>query len=141
MKETNRELGIKWFTFYTKVRPWLTCLSSLSIIRDFFEYADVYFDYWWMVLYFLASLAQPVLAIMVFAKSKGNYEDFVGFIGKPLILETTYIAYQAGVQAYAQSFEIGPAIIIVVSIFVAGYFLWYRLNMRYFKKRIKKEGP
>lgn len=137
----NRQLGTKWFTFYAKVRPWLTCLASLTIIVDFFQYMDVYFSYWWMLLYFLTGIAQPVLAVIVFVKSSGDYKDFVHFVNGVLIFETINVAYQQGVQQYIKNFEIGSAIVIALIILVVGYFLWYRLNIKYFKKRIMIEEP
>ena len=137
----NRQLGTKWFTFYAKVRPWLACLMSLTIIVDFFQYMDVYLSYWWMLLYFITGVAQPVLAIVVFAKSEGDYGDFVRFVNGVLIFETINMAYQQGVQQYIKSFEFGTAFIIALIILVVGYFLWYRLNIKYFKKRILREEP
>ena len=141
MAETkiNKQLGTKWFTFYAKVRPWLACLMSLTIIVDFFQYIDVYFSYWWMLLYFISGVAQPVLAIMVFAKSEGDYGDFVRFVNGVLIFETINMAFQQGVQQYIKSFEFGSAFVIALIILVLGYFIWYRLNIKYFKKRILKE--
>lgn len=137
----NRQLGTKWFTFYAKVRPWLACLTSLTLVMDFFQYIDVYFSYWWMLLYFLTGVAQPVLAIMVFAKSEGDYEDFVRFVNGVLIFETINVAFQQGVQQYIKSFEFGTAFVIALIILVLGYLLWYRLNIKYFKKRILREEP
>ena len=67
----------------------------------------VYFSYWWMLLYFITGIAQPVLAIMVFAKSEGNYKNFVRFVNGVLIFETISMAYQQGVQRYIKDFEIG----------------------------------
>lgn len=137
----NRQLGTKWFTFYAKVRPWLACLTSLTLIVDFFQYMDVYFNYWWISLYFITGIAQPVLAIIVFFKSEGDYEDFVEFVNGVLIFETINVAYQQGVQQYIKNFKLGSAFIIALIILVVGYFLWYRLNIKYFKKRILREEP
>lgn len=143
MSETkmNRQLGTKWFTFYVKIRPWLLCLTSLTIIVDFFQYTDIYFNYWWMLLYFVTGIVQPVLAIIVFAKSEGDYEDFVQFVNGVLIFEMINIAYQQGVQQYIKSFEFGTAFIIALIVLIVEYFLWYRLNIKYFKKRILREDP
>lgn len=134
----NRQLGTKWFTFYTKVRPWLACISAFSVIADFILYREAYTNYWWMAVYFLAALAQPVLCIMVWVKSHGDYEDFVRFVKGVLLFETINMAYGQAVQRYIQNeFNIGVAIIVGVIILLLGYFIWYRLNMKYFKKRIK----
>ena len=48
----DRTRGTKWFTFYTKVRPWFACITTLTVITDFLQYVDVYMSYWWMMLYF-----------------------------------------------------------------------------------------
>ncbi len=133
----NRQLGTKWFTFYTKVRPWFACIAALSVVGDFMQYQEVYTSYWWMMVYFLTSLVQPVLCIIVFVKSQGDYEDFVRFANGVLLFETVNMAYGQAVQQYIQNeFDVGVALIIGVIILVLGYFIWYRLNMKYFKKRI-----
>ena len=74
MDETkiNRQLGTKWFTFYTKIRPWITCITTFAILIDFFQYIDLYTYFWWMLVYFIASITQAILSIVVFFKSKGK---------------------------------------------------------------------
>ena len=133
----NKQLGTKWFTFYTKVRPWLACLSALGVLSDFLQYTEIYTSFWWLTLYLLASIAQPVLAIIVFVKSQGDYEDFVHFVKGVLIFETINMAYGQAVQQYVQNdFDVSYALVVGVIILVLAYFIWYRLNMKYFKKRI-----
>lgn len=135
----DRSRGTKWFTFYTKVRPWFACLASLTVITDFFQYVEVYTSYWWMMLYFLGAVAQPVLSIMVFAKSRGDYRAFVPFVKGVLIYETIYMAYSQAVQQYIQNgFDIGIALICGIIILVIAFFVWYRLNIKYFNKRLIK---
>ena len=36
----NRTLGTKWFTFYTKVRPWFACVTALRTVFDFLQYVE-----------------------------------------------------------------------------------------------------
>ena len=98
---------------------------------------DIYLSNWWMLLCFAAIVATPVLCAIVAIKSRGDYVDFVRFVKKVLLFETISMAYQQGVQQYIDSgFNIGMAIIVFVIILVLGYFLWYRLNVKYFEKRI-----
>lgn len=133
----NRNLGTKWFTFYTKVRPWLACIGTLNVVSDFLQYVEVYTSYWWMMLYFAASVAQAVLSIMVFAKSRGDYIDFVRFVKKVLLFETMSMAYGQGVQQYIQNgFELGVAFGFCAITLLIVHFTWYRLNLKYFNKRI-----
>lgn len=131
----DRSRGTKWFTFYTKVRPWLACITSLTVITDFLQYVDVYTSCWWMMLYFFGAIAQSVLAIMVFVKSRGDYRDFVRFVKDVLMFETIYEAYSQSVQQYIQNgFDIGVTLVLGVILFVAAFFVWYRLNLKYFRK-------
>lgn len=132
----NKQLGTKWFTFYTKVRPWLVCLASIPFLKDFIQYSDVYFASWWTILYFLSCFVPPILAIIIFIKSIGDYQEFVRLVKGVLLAETFCIAYQQGIQQYLRSFEIGYAVINFLIILVLAYFLWYRLNIKYFEKRL-----
>lgn len=137
MNNMNKQLGTKWFTFYTKVRPWFACLAVFTVISDFVQYQEVYTSYWWMMLYFISSVIQAVLAVLVFAKSYGNYINFVKFVTNVLFFETIYMAYSQGVQQYVQNeFDINVAVIVGIIVLILGYFIWYCLNMRYFNKRI-----
>ena len=70
-------------------------------------------------------------------KSSRDYPDFVRFVKGVLLFETINMAYQQGVQQYLNSeLQFGVAAIVFVVILVIGYFVWYRLNVKYFEKRI-----
>lgn len=136
-QKINPTLGTKWFTFYTKVRPWFACFMVFSVISDFVQYPSAYMNNWWLLLYFLAAIAQPILGIIVFIKSSGDYVSLVRFVKGVLLFETINIAYQQGVKHYINNgFDIKMALIMFAIIFVFMYFVWYRLNVKYFEKRI-----
>lgn len=140
--QTNRPLGMKWFTFYTKVRPWLACLVSLTTITDFVQYTDVYLNTWWLLVSFLAALLQPILSIIVFSKSSENYIDFIHFVKGVLLFEVINLAYQQGVKQYIYyDFQLDMAMLAFFIALVVGYFVWYRLNIKYFEKRICQMVP
>ena len=133
----NTQMGKKWFIFYAKVRPWLGCLVTLYSIVDFAQYAYIYLNTWWLLLSFVASKVALVLSIIIFVKSRGDYVTFVDFVKKVLLFEVFNIAYQQGVQGYINSgFHLGTACLVSIVALVLGYLLWYRLNIKYFKKRI-----
>ncbi len=133
----NQKLGTKWFTFFTKVRPILTCIMFITTIADFVQYYDLYAQYWWLFTSFLFSVVDVILSIITFAKSFGNYVKFVDFIKGNLIFEVISISYQQGVQQYINSnFNFGIAALSFAIYILLFYFIWYRLNMKYFKKRI-----
>lgn len=132
----NKQMGTKWFTFYTKVRPWFVCLDALSRVSGFIEYIDVYTSFWWMFLYFALPVVQAVLSVVVAIKSYEDYGKFVRFVKLALIVEVLSMAYQPALLAYVNGYgEIGMAFAIFVFVLTAGYFLWFELNARYFEKR------
>ena len=135
----NRQMGTKWFTFYTKVRPWFAAFSALGLIGDFVMAPNAYLSHWWMILYFIAGIGQSVLAIMAMVKSYGNYADFVKFVKYVLYYEVASMAYCQGAMQYYQYENITSALIISAIFLLGGYFLWYVLNIKYFEKRIFTE--
>lgn len=133
----NKQLGTKWFTFYTKIRPWFVCFMAIPFFVDFMEYQEVYRSYWWLMIYSFAAFAQPVLSIIVFVMSRGDYEDFIRFVRGVLLFETFNISYGQAVQWYINNMlDINGALVTGVIILLFLYFVWYRLNMKYFIKRI-----
>lgn len=133
----NKKLGTKWFIFYTKVRPWLACLVVFSVISDFLQYTDFYLSNWWAIIYLLGAIAQPILSIIVAVKSDGDYVDFVHFVKGVLLFETINMSYGLAAEQYIENeFNLGDACIAFVIMFVISFFLWYRLNVKYFEKRI-----
>lgn len=135
--KTTKQLGTKWFTFYTKVRPWIACLMVFSVIGDFMRFSKVYTSYWWLLLYLIASLAQPILSVIVAIKSSGDYIEFVRFVKGVLLFETVSISYSQGVQQYMNNdFNFGFAFIGFTIMFVISFSIWFCPNVKYFEKRI-----
>lgn len=133
----NRQFGTKWFTFYSKVRPCIACLSVFTIVVEFVQDTEAYFSNLWLLSYFVASIMQPILCIIVLIKSFGNYVDFVRLVKVVLLIEPVCIAYQKSLELYVISYvKTRTAVAAFLIILLIGYFLWYRLNIAYFKKRI-----
>lgn len=133
----NRQFGTKWFTFYTKVRPCIACLSVFTIVVEFVQDTEAYFSNLWLLSYFVASIMQPILCIIVLIKSFGNYVDFVRLVKVVLLIEPVCIAYQKSLELYVISYvKTRTAVVAFFIIVLIGYFLWYRLNIAYFKERI-----
>ena len=65
------------------------------------------------------------------------YRDFVKFVNGVLLFETAYIAYGQGVNQYIQNgFDMGVTLVVVAILLVLAFFIWYRLNIKYFRKRL-----
>ncbi len=133
----NNELGKKWFVFYTKTRPYIVGLFTIIRGIDFVQHYDLYLSYWWLFLFFAVSITQFVLSLMVAVKSRDNYVDFVHFVKSVLLFETVGVAYNTSVNTYLSSDgDLMVAIACFLIYFLLFYFLWYRLNVKYFKKRM-----
>lgn len=133
----NRQMGTKWYMFYTKVRPILAIIFSIPSIVDFVQYFDTYMSYWWLLLDFILGIITVVLCIVVMLRSEDEYFGFVSFVKKVLFFEIFQMSYEQGVQWYIQNeFDFGGAFIMFLIMFTIDYFIWYRLNVKYFEKRV-----
>ena len=133
----NREMGTKWFVFYTKWRPWISCISIVATIGNFVQQIEIYKTYWWLSLSLVVALVQTALLFAVMVKAEGDYRRFVPFVKKVLFFETMAIAYNQGVQSYINSsFNIAEALFVSGVVLLLLFLLWYRLNIKYFEKRV-----
>lgn len=134
----NKQLGTKWFTFYTKVRPWIMCLFTLVTVMDFLECPDFYFSDLGMLVYFLGQFANAVLGIAIFLKSSGDYTEFVSLVNKVLIYEVAFVSYSQGIRLYYEDGYVSLSVIAVVVILgLLGYFIWYKEGMKYYMRRLQ----
>lgn len=136
--QMNTQFGTKWFTFYTKVRPWLACFTLIYVLFDFAMYTTVYLSYWWTILHLVFAVVQPILSIIVFVKSSGDYPALVRFIKGVLIFEIFAFSFSSTMNQYlsGNNFDILYLLFEFFLVLIIGYFVWYRLNMKYFNKRI-----
>ena len=138
----NQEMGTKWFTFYTKVRPWIACLSLLIPFADFAQYPSVYLSHIGMIISLVANLALVVLCVMVAIKAEENYHTFVRFVNGVLIYETCNSAFQQCIQQYyVNGNGIIEAVVVGALVGVGMFFIWYRPNIKYFRKRLIQQQP
>jgi hypothetical protein len=133
----NRELGTKWFTFYTKVRPWLAGISALMVLTNFCQAMHYYLSNIGILVAAIAQIAGAILSVAVAVKAEEDYAGFVSFVKGALIFDIINVAYQSASQQYYQNgYSIGTVAIVFLIILVLGYFVWYRPNINYFRKRI-----
>ena len=119
----DTQKGTLWFTFYTKVRPWLSCVSALPALALFIRFREACMSQWWLLLLFLAAVAQPILGVIVFVKSRKDYARFVRFVNGVLIFEALNLAYSQAVLWFIRT-EYNPAVALVVGavFLLLGYF-------------------
>lgn len=133
----NRTLGTKWFTFYTKVRPCVACLATLGVVVNFLTYTEIYLQFWWIMVQFVLSILLAVLSVLVFIKSRGNYIKFVEFVEQFLLIEILAYTYSSAINQYIKyGRDLVYTFIFAAVNLLLSYLLWYRLNVKYFRKRI-----
>lgn len=132
----NTQMGTKWFTFYTKIRP---CFAFFALVANFFNFIvsmDSYITNFVILLCFIGNIANCILCIIVAIKADKDYNSFVRFVKGLLIFEFLYYPIISGIQIYYVNVSLLSASISTAILIILLYFIWYRLNMNYFRKRI-----
>ena len=139
----NASLGTKWFTFYTKIRPVFICI--FAVIMSVMSFVDILLGTYPFlnVVDILLYVLQFVLAVMTVKKSRQDYVSFVPFVEKVLRVETllwdieAWVAYIDAVYISEGQSHIEASVALCTVLGCS--FLWYWLNIRYFKKRLPQE--
>ena len=144
----KEELGMKWYTFFVKVRPWivlaftsLICLGTLSSISTLLNY-----QVWGPVLFTLnlisiiSYVGKAAVQMMLFVSAKKKDKNLLGKIRIVLIFDICYIMYDTLMRNIYTGSEIDYITINLLMVLALGYFVWYRCNIKYFKKRFNKDN-
>lgn len=133
----NPTMGRKWFIFYARVRPCFIIFSAFVLFINAVQYPSFYTDNILLLITVLLAVAQFILAIRIFLYSYKDYEDFVKLANCSLILDIFTIPYNSSIQLYYEkACDPGPTAIIGTVILLLTYLLWYRPNIKYFRKRL-----
>lgn len=137
-------LGMKWFNFFTKVRPWINFVICSLNVLSVFGYEVNIFDYELFgkivilnVIHILGYVASAILHLILFFKANGqNNEMLLKYIKALLIFDIVFWGYGYIINQYYAGMTLVEIIIIAIVLLILEYFIWYRLNMKYFKKRL-----
>lgn len=132
----NTQMGTKWFTFYTKIRPCLALFALVSNFLDFIGSVDSYILNFGTLLYFIGNITDCILCVIVAVKANKDYNSFVRFVKGVLIFEILYYPIVSGILIYYVNDNLLSATISTAILIILLYFIWYRLNINYFRKRI-----
>jgi hypothetical protein len=86
-------------------------------------------------------IAHAVLSVLVFAKSFGDCFDLVQFIKIVLLFETIYVPTTTFISEATTGDGLGSAVVYGLIAAALYYFLWYRLNVKYFDSRLVCTNP
>ena len=136
----EKELGMGWFKFFTKWRPWITfSFTILLVINATGYYHDVYLGNIFGIISFIGSIVETIFGLILFFKVKNNNDNIFNLIKGILAFEVGFFTYQVIIgNSYEDITHLTIMSIITAVIY---YFLWYKTNMKYFDKRlnVKKE--
>ena len=150
MERTNPvQLGMKWYTFYVKIRP---VIAIVSFIAYMFGYINTFLALvnfgltGFLILYGAFAIGYVVYAILnIILFNKANKAkscvfgyipgDFLTFIRKFLIYETVFLICSNLINWYMENMNAIAFVISAVLITVFYFFVWYKCNVRYFHKR------
>lgn len=146
VNQTPKKLGMKWFTFFTRVRPILTVIFTiifgLASIESYKIILNV--DLVGVGLFVLSLISVisyfvgALLQIVLFIKEKDENCSLLRWIRVVLIYDIANGAYGGVCQQLFQGNDIVIILIAAIIVVFFEYFIWYRLNMKYFKKRLNR---
>lgn len=139
----NKQMGLKWFNFFVKVRPVLHFISCFFILIAVSMDPQLYLGNPFMLLYVLGTVVQCTLVEISSIKAKEeNYGRFVAFVKKALVYEIIFASYSGFVESYfVYNAGIIYSLVTAANNLILLYFLWYRLNVKYFEKRMLVVTP
>lgn len=128
------ELGMGWYKFFIKVRPWI------GIVLTFlFAIASIAYENTAAAIFYLISdAADIVLGILLLANANGNKTKLLKLIKINLVYQTIfYPLYVLIPSLVTESYDAISIVILLVVNYAVFFFLWYRCNMRYFRRRLE----
>lgn len=147
--DAPKMLGMKWFKFFTKIRSWigvvlgaLFALSTIVQLADYFEYGSfnslVVITIIQIICYAVSAVMSLFLALKTddYEKSVISSEALFKYIKALLIFEVLYMEFSWVISKYYEGAEISLIVITSIMCFLMEYFIWYRPNIKYFKRRL-----
>jgi len=150
-KENN--LGMKWYNFIVKVRPWIVLaftslifvgtLNSISALLNYQVWGPVLFTL--NLISIISYVGNAAVQMMLFVSAKKKDKNLLGKIRFVLIFDICYIMYDTLMRNIYIGSEVNYIVVNLLVVLALGYFIWYKLNIKYFKKRLnidscKEEG-
>lgn len=126
-------LGLKWYVYFTHIHPWIQIYFLITAIKDYIS-TDV-----GLVCFVL----ELIFELVLFFKAINKSPNLLGFIKAYLIVSfCKNIVYTSAIPLYEgsglSSGEIAAAYLIF---FILWYFVWYRVNIGYFRRRLVHSEP
>lgn len=136
MEKKQETMRMTWMSFYCFVRPWINIVLSLLALFNIIgydEYQEIYFETTFGIITFVSLIIGIIISIMTFIKFKRKDYNTLTFLKYVLIYESISMAFNSSSrQTYDDLFEF---LIVWAILSIIAYFIWYKSNMKYFRKR------
>ena len=120
-----------WYFYFTKIRPWIQILLLFSALGDYLS----------DVIGLVCFSTELILELVLFFKSFNKSPSLLGFIKTYLIVNLFIGFYNVIVSGYYEQYDDLLALSTTLISFIIWYFLWYRLNVGYFRRRLVQAEP
>ena len=134
-KNKSKYIGFGWLKFFCFWRPWISFGTTVLLILNLIgydEYRTIYFGSIFGYISLGLLLIGITTMLIVFFMAKKRSSDTIEAIDWALKIEIIEFAY-AGALQYAVNLTYFFILFVILCIIY--YFLWYKLNMKYFEKR------
>lgn len=141
VKVSCSDFGMKWYNFFTKVRPWIVIAATVILLigsgntlLDINNIGATLLLFNW--IYILASLISAALQMILFFKEKNQDPNLLSFIEITLVYDFLFSTYAYVILEYQAGLSFGVIAVVVLALVLFEYFVWYKCNMKYFEKRL-----
>ena len=132
----SEKIGMKWFNFFTKWRPWISFVFTLLIIINlmgYTEYRMAYFGNIFLFIGLIGTFINTILGLILFFRVKKQKANNFNFIKRILIFETIFMSYQSAISSNSQTID--ELIVMGIIMLLITYFVYYKNSVKYFYKR------
>jgi len=142
-------MGMKWYFFFCKVRPWISIVVSLFVVLGIFlaligsaemilQSPGIFVLVFVPVL--VAIIASIALNAKLLQKEKENAQELLRFIKGYLIYEVVSCVCGSAVEPINSGRSTVEIVMCMIVALLFEYFIWYRCNMSYFRKRLQRNS-
>ena len=133
----NKEMKNGWLNFYTKIKPWFSILFGVVWAMIYIPSNIHQLSVWWIAGYCTIPVLPAVISFLCLILSGTNYKKYVKLVKVSLFVDLFAISFLMSVDMMNilwkyRHFAVGWFILM----FLVGYPLWYKRNVKYFEARV-----
>lgn len=133
----NKEMKNGWLNFYTKVKPWFSILFGVVWAMIYIPSNIHQLYVWWIAGYCTIPVLPAVISFLCLILSGTNYKKYVKLVKVSLFVDLFAISFLMSVDMMNILWKYRHlAVGWFILMFLVGYPLWYKRNVKYFEARV-----